>query len=364
MCSLDEFLYQCRSGITGAFAFALAVLLTCSRCTQDYPAAVGNKATPEPTGTASTTACSCTTSAGSSTTVTSPVASTTSTPAPTPQIDTLKVPAPLFSPDGGTFHIRTQVSLTADTLPMGAVIEYSLDNGLSWTAGKQFTLITGGNVLSRIRSGSKVSLSRSSAPFTLYFKRMLVIGNSIMSHAPSPDLGWFNNNGMAASAPEKDFVHLLTGRLRAVYPDMTVTLQSGGNFERQFGTTGYSTDEFSQSLQQVQPDLIVVRLGENIDDSQVLKRGFEFQLRQLLNGLATYGQPVRVVCTTGLWQQSLADAVIRKVTIEQGHALVDLSCMVGQSQYFATQYANPGVAAHPNDAGMQRIADMIWAKVQ
>lgn len=364
MYSLYESEYQCRLSPIKAFAFALIILFMGGSCTQDYPAAVGNKAAPEPTGVASTTACSCTTSTGISTTITSPVTSTTSTPSPIPQMDTLKVPAPLFSPDGGLFHIQTQVNLTADTLPVGAVIEYSLDNGLNWETGKQFTLVTGGKVLSRIRSGSRVSISRSSAPFNLYFKRMLVIGNSIMSHGPAPDLGWFNNNGMAASAPEKDFVHLLTGRLRAFYPDMTVTLQSGGNFERQFGTASYSFDEFKESLQQVQPDLIVVRLGENIDDSQVPNRGFETQLRQLLNGLASYGQPVRVVCTTSVWEKPQADAIIRKVTTEQGHALVDLSCMVGQSQYFAGQYKNLGVAAHPNDAGMQRIADIIWAKLQ
>ncbi|WP_227699082.1 SGNH/GDSL hydrolase family protein [Spirosoma radiotolerans] len=343
----------------------LAILLLVIGCTKDYPAVVSNKqAPPEPSGVTSTTACSCTTSPGSSTTVTSPVSITTSPPATVPQIDTLKVPAPLFSPDGGTFHIRTQVRLTADALPLGAVIEYSLDNGATWQTGSQFTLITGGTVLSRIRSGNKVSLSRSSAVFNLYFERMLVIGNSIMNHGPAPDLGWFNNNGMAASAPEKDFVHLLTGRLRAFYPTMTVTLQSGGNFERQFGTTDYSFDEFKESLQQVQPDLILVRLGENIDDSQVPKRGFETQLSQLLDGLANYGQPVRVVCTTSVWQQPQADAIIRKVTTEKGHALVDLSCMVGQSQYFASQYTNLGVAAHPNDTGMQRIADLIWEKLK
>lgn len=347
-----------------AFVYALAILFVTGSCSKDYPAAVGNKATPDPSAMTSTTACSCTTSPGSSTTATAPVSSTSNPSVSVPQIDTLKVPAPVFSPDGGTFHIRTQVNLTADTLPAGAVIEYSLDNGLSWETGKQFTLTTGGNVLSRIRSGNKVSLNRSSAPFNLYFERMLVIGNSIMSHGPAPDLGWFNNNGMAASAPEKDFVHLLTSRLRAFYPNMTVTLQSGGNFEREFGTSAYSVDEFKASLQQVQPDLILVRLGENIDDSQVPKRGFETQLRQLLDGLANYGQPVRVVCTTSVWQQPQADEIIRKVTTEKGHALVDLSCLVGQSQYFASQYANPGVAAHPNDTGMQRIADLIWEKVK
>ncbi|GAB3899710.1 hypothetical protein GCM10028825_50200 [Spirosoma agri] len=73
---------------------------------------------------------------------------------------------------------------------------------------------------------------------------------------------------------------------------------------------------------------------------------------------------MKIVITTSVWYRPQTDAVIRKVTAEKGHTLVDLSCMVGQGQYFASQYTNPGVAAHPNDSGMDRIAELIWAKIQ
>ena len=39
--------------------------------------------------------------------------------------------------------------------------------------------------------------------------KVLVYGNSIALHAPKADIGWTNNWGMAASAPEKDFAHLV-----------------------------------------------------------------------------------------------------------------------------------------------------------
>ena len=350
-------LFQCIVRGVHMYSCVLAVVLIVISCATDYPALVGPKAAIVTTP-VSSTVCPCATLPVSSTS--SPVSATTSQPV---AFDTLKVPPPHFLPNGGTFYMNTQVRLTADTLPVGAVIEYSVDNGDSWVTGQQFTVTSGGPILTRIRSGNKLSINRS-ALFALYFQRMLIIGNSIMNHGPAPELGWLNNNGMAASAPEKDFVHLLTGRLKALNPSMTVTLQSGGDFERQFGTATYSLDEFNETLQQLKPDLILVRIGENIDQQQVAKRDFEKQFRQLVDYLANYGQPVRLVFTTSVWDRSQSDAIVRKVAIEKGHALVDLKCMVGQGQYFASQYANSGVAAHPNDTGMQRIADLIWAKIQ
>ncbi|QKZ15812.1 SGNH/GDSL hydrolase family protein [Spirosoma sp. KUDC1026] len=278
-------------------------------------------------------------------------------------VDTLTVTPPRFSPDGGSFYFSVPVQLIADSLPPQAIYEYSLDNGQSWQTGQQFTVISGGKILARLRIGDRPSRSRA-VTFSLSYKRMLVIGNSIMSHLPDPSVGWFNSNGMAASAPEKDFVHLLNTRLATLYPPVSYRLQSGGNFEREFGRSTYSLDEFSEPLQQFKPDLIVLRIGENIDEGAVVSRNYESQLGQLLDRLANYGQPVRIVVTTSVWSHPLADVVTRRVVAAKGHALVDLSCMVGQGQYFASQYANPGVAAHPNDAGMERIADSIWDKIQ
>lgn len=341
----------------------LSALLSIYGCTNDYPALTGNPippvtATQPPT---STSACSCSgTSPGSATTT--PI-STSSAVTPVP--DTLMVQPPRFSPDGGTFYFSTTVNLVADTLPAQAVYEYSLDNGQTWQAGKQLTIKTGGRLLTRFRVGDKVSRSRA-ATFSLYYKRMLVIGNSIMFHGPAAQLGWGNSNGMAASAPEKDFVHLLTAQLQALYPATQVRLQAGTSLELDFGRATYKMDEFDQPMQEFKPDLVIIRLGENMSDGEVPTRNFEGQFRQFIDRLITLskGQSVKIVTTTSVWEKPQADAIIRKIIAEKGLTLVDLQCMVGQSQYFASGYANPGVAAHPGDVGMQRIADLIWVKVQ
>lgn len=275
------------------------------------------------------------------------------------------LPVPTFSPQSGTLAYGTGISLSVTTLPVGAVIEYSYDEGKTWVPGDKAPVLGVQPILSRTRINDLTS-GPSQASFTPFYKRMMVIGNSIMNHAPLPAQGWFNTNGMAASAPEKDFVHLLTARLAQQYPQVTVRLVSGGNFERHFGKPDYSIDEFNEPLQQFKPDLIIVRLGENVDEGDVLSpRNFEAQYRKLLERFATYtGQPVKIVCTTSVWKRTQTDIVVRRVATEKGITLVDMSTMVGQDQFFAfNEYKDAAIGAHPNDNGMKRIADLIWAKL-
>ena len=49
--------------------------------------------------------------------------------------------------------------------------------------------------------------------------RVLFVGNSITLHGPRPQIGWTNNWGMAASARDKDYVHLLQKRIAAAQPE-------------------------------------------------------------------------------------------------------------------------------------------------
>ena len=59
-----------------------------------------------------------------------------------------------------------------------------------------------------IHSSLVYSLGESTAK-----KKILVVGNSILRHGPCKEIGWERDWGMAASAPEKDFVHLLYAML-------------------------------------------------------------------------------------------------------------------------------------------------------
>ncbi|GAB4037914.1 hypothetical protein GCM10028809_54550 [Spirosoma gilvum] len=269
---------------------------------------------------------------------------------------------PTFSQTAKVVPFGDTIDIMAPNLPKGAIVEYSVDNGKSWATGNYVVIDTKVNLLARVRLDQQTS-PLLKGNFTPYYQRLLVIGNSIMAHGPAPQLGWYNFNGMAASAPEKDFVHLLTANLQTLNPATSLQLQAGTGLELDFGKPTYKMEEFDQPMQSFKPDLIVIRLGENVVDGDVPTRQFEAQFRQFVNRLETLsaGRAVRIVTTTSVWDKPQADAAIRKVIAEKGWILVDLHDMVGQPKYFASQYADPGVAMHPNDAGMQKIADSIWA---
>ncbi|WP_245565096.1 SGNH/GDSL hydrolase family protein [Spirosoma spitsbergense] len=283
-------------------------------------------------------------------------------PPPPPPSTTLQTPS--FESSARVVPFGETVKVVASSLPAGAVLEYSTDNGNTWTAGSQVPVNNKIDISARVRLNQTYS-SVVKGSFTPYFRRLLVIGNSIMFHGPATELGWTNSNGMAASALDKDFVHLLMARLQTINPATTLRLQAGTGLELNFGKPTYVMDEFDEPVQTFKPDLIVIRIGENVSDGDVPLRNLEGQFRQFIDRIIQLsgGQPVRIVTTTSVWNKPQTDAVIRKIIAEKGMTLVDLSSMVDQGQYFASQYANGGVAAHPNDAGMQRITDLIWEKV-
>ncbi|MEZ0611757.1 SGNH/GDSL hydrolase family protein [Fibrella sp. WM1] len=194
------------------------------------------------------------------------------------------------------------------------------------------------------------------------FARTLIIGNSIMLHLPQQNLGWPYSHGMAASAPQADFVHLLTANLQRRLPSASVALANGGDFEQ-----GYWTYDLSQldNAFVSKPDLVVVRISENINDSFVEAKNFEFHYNRLLDYIVAHSAVnAKIVCSTSFWNNPKSDAVIRKVATKRGYAVACLCGLVGRPEYMATQFSNPGVAVHPNDKGMAEIARLLWKSIQ
>ena len=64
--------------------------------------------------------------------------------------------------------------------------------------------------------------------------KILIVGNSITRHGPNASIGWERDWGMAASAPDKDYVHRLYAKLQENGIDAFMRITQAAHWERNF----------------------------------------------------------------------------------------------------------------------------------
>ena len=199
-------------------------------------------------------------------------------------------------------------------------------------------------------------------------ERIIFLGNSITLHGPNPGIGWTLNCGMAASAPEKDYVHLLLRRFADAAggrePSSLVANIAG--FERQYATFDAATGLKKQL--EFKPDLVILAIGENVPalDTEDARAGFRKATAALLATLKQAGAPALVVRSC-FWPNKAKDEILRQVCAEAGGTFVDISPLGADEANAARSertFTHTGVAAHPGDKGMAAIADAIWKAIE
>jgi hypothetical protein len=198
---------------------------------------------------------------------------------------------------------------------------------------------------------------------TLKAERILFLGNSITLHAPAPQIGWNGNWGMAASAPEKDFVHLLIAKVaKETGKQPEVKVKNIAEFERQL--IDFNIAEQLKEELLFQPDLIVLAIGENATSptSDVERTKFSASLDALLSELKKNGQPT-IFVRSQFWPDQEKDQLLKQATEKAKGVWVDME-KIGTDPLNAAsaerEFQHAGVAGHPGDKGMAAIADKIW----
>lgn len=194
------------------------------------------------------------------------------------------------------------------------------------------------------------------------FHKILILGNSITRHGPSQAIGWSGDWGMAASAQEKDFVHLVTGSLCAVEgaaPEVMV--KNIAEFERQYA--GYDVAGKLKDAIAFGADLVILAIGENVPkfESEEAKAKFREKLVALLGALRA-NRGTMIVVRSCFWPNAAKDQILGQACREMGGVFVDISGLGKDESNFARserQFQHAGVAAHPGDKGMRAIADAI-----
>ena len=188
-------------------------------------------------------------------------------------------------------------------------------------------------------------------------KRILFVGNSMTLHGVRPEIGWHGAYGMAASAKEKDYVHVAEREILQRIPDAAFGICQVSNWERQY-KEGASTHPLFHAAREFAPDVIVIRFVENCSHKEIAPELFKKELDALI-GYLDRDQKAKLIVTTGFWRHPL-DEALREYASEQNAPLVELGDLGEEDAMKAIGlFEHKGVANHPGDLGMQRIAERI-----
>jgi len=201
----------------------------------------------------------------------------------------------------------------------------------------------------------------------LTFRKILFLGNSITRHPPKPEIGWTNNFGMAASAQEKDYVHLLLQRFTHAAGGKApeARIENIAEFEREYAT--YQIAARLKDAAAFQADTVFLCISENVPKlaTQAEQDRFKVVVKELLVLVKGNGTPALYV-RSGFWPDEVKDGILKQVCTELSGTFVDISHLDADEKNHARseqKFENSDVAGHPGDAGMAAIAEAIWGAV-
>jgi len=170
---------------------------------------------------------------------------------------------------------------------------------------------------------------------------------------------------MAASRPDKDFVHILISLLREQNASMIYSVLQASKWERDHQHFALSSYD---SIFSSKPDLVILRLGENVLDLQ----DYEQSYLRFLNYIKQEVPEALVVATGNFWTNELKDIAMKKAADSAGIIFVSLSdldtkenkssigTLVTGEDRLEHKIDHNGVANHPGDTGMKSIAYRIF----
>lgn len=187
-------------------------------------------------------------------------------------------------------------------------------------------------------------------------KRVLFVGNSITRHGYAPQIGWFNDFGMAASSIEKDYVHIVASRLESIYTDPAFCICQAAEWEMNYKNGSETYNKFDEA-RLFGADIIIMRIMENCKCDDFDHKTFFSEYCKFIDFLNS--NDAKVVLTSCFWKH-MGDKDIEKLAKDRGYPFVCLNDLGEKDEMKAIGlFEHGGVAAHPGDRGMKEIADRI-----
>ncbi|MBP5466157.1 MAG: SGNH/GDSL hydrolase family protein [Clostridia bacterium] len=189
--------------------------------------------------------------------------------------------------------------------------------------------------------------------------KILFLGNSITLHEIAPSIGWNNDWGMAASKRENDYVHVVVSELEKAQR-VSYSVCNVSDWEWRFYDEGVLS--LYKKVKDFNADVVIVRLGENVSRDDLAKYDFAFYLKKFIEYFVR--PETKLVITDTFWEYEPICKAEEKVAKALKADFVSISDLGYKNENKAIgEYAHAGVASHPNDTGMRRIAERILSKL-
>lgn len=190
--------------------------------------------------------------------------------------------------------------------------------------------------------------------------KVLFLGNSITRHAPAPQIGWDYDWGMSASAEDRDYVHVAVKMLEERFGEIDYCTACCADWERNHHRLEL-LDNWREA-RDFEADIVVCRLGENVNTHEDNPEFCNFATH--LDAMIKYfckKPDTRVIVTELFWPKEILDTPIRQVAMDNNYDFVRLNDLGTKDENMAVdgRFWHRGVSIHPNDLGMQRIAERI-----
>ena len=217
--------------------------------------------------------------------------------------------------------------------------------------------------------------------------KILVIGNSITQHDPAVGKGWLGYWGMAATTPEKDYVHQLLTKAEAANDNTQMKWVNISEFEKFFYNWNDTTQNpFNVSRYQeyvdFDADIVICTIGANINNSaNEGDSGFESgqtftaaHYQAIISHFNPDGDAEVIVGLTALLKDEIKTTINAAAT-EKSWPVVDMTNL-SDDKYkakaneqelktaFGVDTIDSGVLDHPGNEGMKAMADALWTELE
>lgn len=230
-----------------------------------------------------------------------------------------------------------------------------------------------GNLTEKITEEVTGEIAMDEIPETYDY---VAFGNSVTCNAyPNPEGIWWSSWGMAATSQDKDYVHIVGSWLESQVPEKVNVVIADLKPWEVAGNRNSILFQYDALLND-NTDLITIQTGENITDNKGNLEGDYDALISYIKAKAPNAQILMV--GELLWPSEDIEAAKRAVCAKRGITFVEPGeFLAGYEESYRSaigtlvtgndgnQYTiqNEIVAAHPNDEGMAKIAQLIISSI-